>query len=210
VKKLKNILLTTVLSSCLGATSCNQSVTVCQDKSKCETKIVPNEPIEDKLVKSPNTVPPIEKAKTKEEATVSTLKCTSTTDGSGSYLLTAEVDGKKKPILGVVNGIPVWGDVYDPKTRCQMIKTRVALGVLAGADSFAAGKKNYYPVICNALAGVCLEDENGKVLEIATFKPGVDVVTVAKNFTRRMSNEQGIGYVETPLTSSSKIISNLK
>jgi HTH-type transcriptional regulator / antitoxin HipB len=55
----------------------------------------------------------------------------------------AKINEEAKTIMSVDSGISEWGNSYDHKTRCEMIKRRTI-------DSFDVKAKNGYPVICAA------------------------------------------------------------
>jgi hypothetical protein len=135
------------------------------------------------------------------------LECRRDIDGTGEYILVMVVGEKTRGLLGITTGLPVWGYPYGHKIRCEQVKSKTILGINAGASGWSSASKNGYPIICSSYKGRCLKDANGEIMEIATFRRGLDAAEIAKKFTNRFSNIQS-AYDDIPLTAGySELIS---
>jgi hypothetical protein len=113
------------------------------------------------------------------------LKCVS--EKPDKFLLTMLMNGKTKTILNIDSGTEVWGSSYEPKVRCEQIKAKAIYGMQKGARGWATGFKNGYPIICSSITGSCLVDSNGEVMEVATFRKGVEIASVLKKIASSIS-----------------------
>jgi Circadian oscillating protein COP23 len=115
------------------------------------------------------------------------LECRKENDDTNEYILVISIGEKTRSLLVITTGIPFWGERYDEKSRCEEIKTKMTVGIERGADGLSSAYKNGFPVICSSLRGRCLKDANEEIMEIATFRKGVDPKKVAKKLTKKFS-----------------------
>jgi hypothetical protein len=133
----------------------------------------------------------------------SSLRVYCETESSGSPVVMGHMGSNDKGLMRLITGTEYYGFKYPVSVRCDQIVQKTNKAILLGATGWKAEIKNKMPVICaaqgNKKNSKCMEDENGNILEIATFQKGTNIVKLAEQFevlTSSASVSVGSGIID--------------